>query len=119
MKREVLHVDDVPMWTRFVADGQLEDGLLDAWRAAYEALEQQIGEENMRDALRSCWSRSTSSWREHLTRPTPAAPGIGLQALARSGPADRVQREGSDMPRLLENIQQQVARTVFKVKITP
>ncbi|MBP9947880.1 MAG: hypothetical protein KBH14_15845, partial [Vicinamibacteria bacterium] len=57
-------------------------------------------------------------WREHLTAIEELRQSIGLQAYAQIDPLVAFKREGHDMyQQLVANIQRQVARTVFKVRI--
>jgi preprotein translocase subunit SecA len=60
-----------------------------------------------------------SHWREHLTAIDDLRQSIGLQAYAQVDPLVAFKKEGYDMyQQLQENIRRQVARTVFKVRIT-
>jgi preprotein translocase subunit SecA len=78
-----------------------------------------VGDENMRRVEHWLLLESIDyHWREHLTAIDDLRQSIGLQAYAQVDPLVAFKREGHDMyTQLLENIRQQVARTVFKVRI--
>jgi len=119
--REILHPEDVPSLDEMRELGdELKDELLDRAEDRYENIEQTIGEENMRRVEHWLLLESIDyHWREHLTAIDDLRQSIGLQAYAQVDPLVAFKREGHDMyTQLLENIQQQVAKTVFKVRIT-
>ena len=99
---------------------ELADEVLDRAEDRYEQIEELIGEENMRKVENWILLESIDShWREHLTAIEDLRQSIGLQAYAQIDPLVAFKREGFDMFRQLqENIRRQVARTVFKVRVT-
>ena len=118
--REVLMPEDLP--TPEDLDGlgdELQDEVLDRAEDRYEEIEKVVGEDNMRKVEHWLLLESIDQhWREHLTAIEELRQSIGLQAYAQIDPLVAFKKEGYDMyVQLQENIRQQVARTVFKVKI--
>ncbi len=117
---EILPPEDVPSIEEMQELGEeLSDEILDRAEDRYEAVEQLVGEENMRKVEHWLLLESIDQhWREHLTAIEELRQSIGLQAYAQIDPLVAFKREGYDMYlQLQENIRRQVARTVFKVKI--
>nr|WP_237728175.1 preprotein translocase subunit SecA [Cellulomonas sp. APG4] len=80
--------------SRLTRDMLLEEILSDA-RVAYEAREEQIGSENMRQLERRVvLSVLDRKWREHLYEMDYLKDGIGLRAMAQRDPLVEYQREG-------------------------
>jgi len=98
---------------------ELCDEMLDRAEDRYEAIEAAIGEENVRKVEHWLLLEAIDThWREHLTAIEELRQSIGLQAYAQVDPLVAFKREGHDMyQQLVANIQRQVARTVFKVRI--
>ncbi|MCC7365890.1 MAG: preprotein translocase subunit SecA [Dehalococcoidia bacterium] len=118
--REVLPADDVPGIDEMGELGDdLQDEILDRAEDRYEALEQTVGDENMRRVEHWLLLETIDfHWREHLTAIEDLRQSIGLQAYAQVDPLVAFKREGHDMyQQLVQNIQRQVARTVFKVRV--
>jgi preprotein translocase subunit SecA len=99
---------------------ELRDEMLDRAEDRYEQIEEMVGEENMRKVEHWLLIESIDThWREHLTAIEELRQSIGLQAYAQVDPLVAFKREGHDMyQQLVANIRKQVARTVFKVRIT-
>jgi preprotein translocase subunit SecA len=119
--REVLYAEDLPTIEEMQEAGdELEAEILDRAEDRYETIESTIGEENMRRVEHWLLLESIDyHWREHLTAIDDLRQSIGLQAYAQVDPLVAFKREGHDMyTQLLGNIRRQVARTVFKVRIT-
>ena len=77
---------------------QLEEEILSAVRLAYEAREDEIGEEAMRELERRVvLSVIDRKWRDHLYEMDSLKDGIGLRAMAQRDPLVEYQREGFDM----------------------
>jgi preprotein translocase subunit SecA len=119
--REIMYPDDLPTIEEMQEAGdELDAEILDRVEDRYETIESTIGEENMRKV--ELWLLLESidyHWREHLTAIDDLRQSIGLQAYAQVDPLVAFKREGHDMyQQLSANIRRQVARTVFKVKIT-
>ncbi|MGE5595017.1 MAG: preprotein translocase subunit SecA, partial [Hyphomicrobiales bacterium] len=119
--REILPPEDLPDHDEIEDLGdELKDELLDRVEDRYEQFEQTVGEENMRKVEHWLLLESIDfHWREHLTAVEDLRQSIGLQAYAQIDPLVAFKREGYDMfTQLQDNIRRQVARTVFKVKVT-
>ncbi len=118
---EILMPEDMPTIDE-MADlrGELTDEILDRAEDRYEQIEELIGDANMRNVENWLLLESIDShWREHLTAIEDLRQSIGLQAYAQIDPLVAFKREGYDMfQQLQENIRRQVARTVFKVRVT-
>ncbi len=119
--REILPAEAVPPVEEMAALGEdLSDEVLDRAEDRYEQMEGLIGEENMRRVERWLLLESIDfHWREHLTAVEDLRQSIGLQAYAQVDPLVAFKREGYDMFQQLQgNIRRQVARTVFRVRVT-
>ena len=117
---EIFPVDDMPAFEEMQELGdELCAEMLDRAEDRYELIEQAIGEENVRKVEHWLLLEAIDThWREHLTAIEELRQSIGLQAYAQVDPLVAFKREGHDMyQQLVANIQRQVARTVFKVKI--
>ncbi|MBK6319089.1 MAG: preprotein translocase subunit SecA [Dehalococcoidia bacterium] len=117
---EILPADDVPPIQEMQDLGEeLCDEILDRAEDRYEAIEAAIGEESVRKVEHWLLLEAIDThWREHLTAIEELRQSIGLQAYAQIDPLVAFKREGHDMyQQLVANIQRQVARTVFKVRI--
>ncbi len=118
--REILLPEDLPTIEEMQELGdELSDEILDRAEDRYEAIEETIGEENMRKVEHWLLLESIDThWREHLTAIEELRQSIGLQAYAQVDPLVAFKREGHDMyQQLVQNIRKQVAKTVFKVRI--
>ncbi|MGH2634129.1 MAG: SEC-C metal-binding domain-containing protein, partial [Tepidiformaceae bacterium] len=118
--REVLMPEDLPTPEDIGSLGdELQDEVLDRAEDRYEEIEKVVGDDNMRKVEHWLLLESIDQhWREHLTAIEELRQSIGLQAYAQIDPLVAFKKEGYDMyTQLQENIRQQVARTVFKVKI--
>ncbi|HMO95749.1 MAG TPA: preprotein translocase subunit SecA [Tepidiformaceae bacterium] len=118
--REILMPEDLPTIDEMMDLGdELMDEILDRADDRYEAIEETIGEENMRKVEHWLLLESIDThWREHLTAIEELRQSIGLQAYAQVDPLVAFKREGHDMyQQLVQNIRKQVAKTVFKVRI--
>jgi preprotein translocase subunit SecA len=118
--REILMPEDLPTIDEMMDLGDaLEDEILDRADDRYEAIEETIGDENMRKVEHWLLLESIDThWREHLTAIEELRQSIGLQAYAQVDPLVAFKREGHDMyQQLVQNIRRQVAKTVFKVRI--
>jgi preprotein translocase subunit SecA len=118
--REILMPEDLPDIDEMAELGEeLADEVLDRAEDRYEAVEELVGEENMRKVEHWLLLESIDThWREHLTAIEELRQSIGLQAYAQIDPLVAFKTEGYDMfLQLQDNIRKQVARTVFKVRI--
>jgi preprotein translocase subunit SecA len=119
--REILLPEDVPTLDKMdELRAELTDEVLDRAEDRFEHIEELLGEENMRKVEKWLLLESIDfHWREHLTAIEDLRQSIGLQAYAQVDPLVAFKREGYDMfTQLQENIRRQVARTVFKVRVT-
>jgi len=119
--REIFPPEDVPSVQEMQELGdELTDEMLDRAEDRYEQIEEMVGAENMRKVEHWLLIESIDThWREHLTAIEELRQSIGLQAYAQVDPLVAFKREGHDMyQQLVANIRKQVARTVFKVRIT-
>ncbi len=118
--REIFPPEDLPTIEEMQDLGdELQDEMLDRAEDRYEQMETAVGEENMRKVEHWLLLEAIDThWREHLTAIEELRQSIGLQAYAQVDPLVAFKREGHDMyQQLVQNIQRQVARTLFKVRI--
>jgi preprotein translocase subunit SecA len=118
---ELLPQEDLPSGGELKELGEdLVDEICARAEDRYEQVEQTVGEENMRRVEHWLLLESIDyHWREHLTAVEDLRQSIGLQAYAQVDPLVAFKREGYDMfQQLQQNIRRQVARSIFKVKVT-
>ncbi len=118
--REILMAEDLPSIEEMQELGDdFKDEILDRAEDRYEAIEETIGEDQMRKVEKWLLLESIDThWREHLTAIEELRQSIGLQAYAQVDPLVAFKREGHDMyQQLVQNIRKQVAKTVFRVRI--
>jgi preprotein translocase subunit SecA len=86
--REILMAEDLPSLEEMAELGEeLQDEILDRAEDRYEAVEQMVGEENMRKVEHWLLLESIDQhWREHLTAIEELRQSIGLQAYAQEDP---------------------------------
>ena len=96
-----------------------EEILADA-RAAYEAREEELGTETMRELERRViLSVLDRKWREHLYEMDYLRDGIGLRAMAQRDPLVEYQREGFDLFRaMMDSIQEETVGLLFNLEVT-
>jgi preprotein translocase subunit SecA len=96
---------------------EIEDLILDAAEAAYEAKEKELGEEGMRLLERLLMLQTIDRlWVEHLTAMDEMRQGIGLQAYGQQDPLVAYKREAHDMwDQLLGNIRHTITRAIYHV----
>ncbi len=89
--------------------------------AAYEAREEELGEQNMRELERRVvLSVLDRKWREHLLEMDYLRNGIGLRAMAQRDPLVEYQREGFQLfEGMMDALREEVARLVFAVQVRP
>ena len=99
---------------------EIEALILDEAEAAYDAREQEMGEENMRLLERLLMLQTIDRlWVEHLTAMDEMRQGIGLQAYGQQDPLVAYKREAHDMwGQLLTTIRQNIARAIFHVGLS-
>ena len=96
-----------------------EEILADA-RAAYEAREEELGTETLRELERRViLSVLDRKWREHLYEMDYLRDGIGLRAMAQRDPLVEYQREGYDLFRaMMDSIQEETVGLLFNLEVT-
>ena len=96
-----------------------EEILADA-RAAYEAREEELGTETLRELERRViLSVLDRKWREHLYEMDYLRDGIGLRAMAQRDPLVEYQREGFDLFRaMMDSIQEETVGLLFNLEVT-
>jgi preprotein translocase subunit SecA len=96
-----------------------EEILADA-RAAYEAREEELGSEALRELERRViLSVLDRKWREHLYEMDYLRDGIGLRAMAQRDPLVEYQREGFDLfNAMMESIKEETVGLLFNLEVT-
>ncbi|MCU0300708.1 MAG: preprotein translocase subunit SecA [Candidatus Nanopelagicales bacterium] len=96
-----------------------EEILADA-RAAYEAREEELGAETMRELERRViLSVLDRKWREHLYEMDYLRDGIGLRAMAQRDPLVEYQREGFDLfNAMMDSIKEETVGLLFNLEVT-
>jgi preprotein translocase subunit SecA len=96
-----------------------EEILADA-RAAYEAREEELGSETMRELERRViLSVLDRKWREHLYEMDYLRDGIGLRAMAQRDPLVEYQREGYDLfNAMMDSIKEETVGLLFHLEVT-
>ncbi len=99
-------------------DFLLEEVLADA-RAAYEAREEELGSEALRELERRViLSVLDKKWREHLYEMDYLRDGIGLRAMAQRDPLIEYQREGYDLFRaMMDSIEEETVGLLFNLEV--
>ncbi len=100
-------------------DFLLEEIIADA-RAAYEAREDELGSEALRELERRViLSVLDRKWREHLYEMDYLRDGIGLRAMAQRDPLVEYQREGFDLfNAMMESIKEESVSLLFNLEVT-
>jgi preprotein translocase subunit SecA len=98
----------------------LEQRILDDARAAYQARENALGTEVMRELERKVLlSVLDRRWREHLYEMDYLQEGIGLRAMAQRDPLVEYQREGYELfAAMMDAIKEELATLVFNVEVS-
>ena len=98
---------------------QLTQLLVDDAQAAYEAREEELGSEVMRELERRVVLQVLDrKWREHLYEMDYLQEGIGLRAMAQRDPLVEYQREGFDMfAAMLDAIKEESVGFLFNVEV--
>jgi preprotein translocase subunit SecA len=97
----------------------LESSLLEDAHRAYEAREEELGSDAMRQFERLVLLQVIDrKWREHLYEMDYLQEGIGLRAHAQRDPLVEYQREGFDMfSQMLEGIKEEVVGYLFNLEV--
>ena len=98
---------------------QLAQDFVDDALAAYDAREEELGEDTMREVERQVMLQTLDhKWREHLYEMDYLREGIGLRAMAQRDPLVEYQREGGDMYNaMMEAFSAEVITQIFNVKV--
>ncbi|MGI5950842.1 MAG: preprotein translocase subunit SecA [Brooklawnia sp.] len=89
---------DQDEWETVDDQDELVEAFVEDAAAAYDAREESLGEENMRELERQVWLTVLDrKWREHLYEMDYLREGIGLRAMAQRDPLVEYQREGAQM----------------------
>lgn len=97
----------------------LREDVLALFNTAYEAKEQEIGEERMRELERMILIRVVDNkWMDHIDAMDQLRHGIGLRALGQQDPANAYANEGFEMfDLMIKNIKEDTAKFCFNVTI--
>ncbi|WP_092610208.1 preprotein translocase subunit SecA [Raineyella antarctica] len=100
-------------------DELVQDFQADAQKA-YDAREESLGEENMRELERRVLLTVLDrKWREHLYEMDYLREGIGLRAMAQRDPLIEYQREGAEMfKQMMSAFMEEVVGYLFNLEVT-
>src|SRR5690606_6286701 len=100
---------------------ELYDVLMSDATRHYEAREQELGEEAMREIERQVMLKVIDArWRDHLKEMDHLQEGINLRALGPKDPLSEWQREGFEMfGKLMETISREFVQYVMHVQVVP
>ena len=98
---------------------QLADAFAQDAARAYDAREESLGAENMRELERQVWLTVLDrKWREHLYEMDYLREGIGLRAMAQRDPLVEYQREGAQMfDAMREGFAEEVVGYLFNIDV--
>ena len=98
---------------------ELIEQLQEKAMAVYEAKEQQLGEQLMRELERVILLKVVDThWMDHIDAMHELRRGIGLQAYAQQDPVVAYKREGFDMfDEMINEIKDDTARTIFIARV--
>jgi preprotein translocase subunit SecA len=98
---------------------QLQEFLVEKSRAAYEAREEELGPETMRQIERAVMLRIVDEkWMDHLDAMDQLREGISLRAYGQKDPLIEYKFEGYEMfQNMIDAIQDDVVRYIFRVKL--
>ncbi len=97
----------------------LVDTAVEQALSAYDAREEELGTEVMRQVEKSVMlSIIDNKWREHLSEMDYLRAGIGLRAMGQRDPLTEYQREGYDMfQEMVESVKRDAVRYLFHVQL--
>ncbi len=98
---------------------QVVDRALDDARLAYDAREEELTPEVMRQVERSVMlSIIDNKWRDHLSEMDYLRAGIGLRAMGQRDPLTEYQREGYDLfAEMIESVRRDSVRYLYHVQL--
>ena len=100
---------------------ELVEAIQEDAERAYDAREEQLGEETMREFERQVLLTVLDrKWREHLYEMDYLREGIGLRAMAQRDPLIEYQREGGDMfNTMMDAFMEEVIGYLFNLEVKP
>jgi preprotein translocase subunit SecA len=100
---------------------EIQEGLIDEALAHWQAREEELGLENMRDLERFILLRVVDSkWMDHLDAMDQLRTGIGLRAYGQKDPLVEYKFEAYNMfQEMIDAIQEDVVRYLYKVRLVP
>jgi len=98
---------------------ELQEFLTERSRQAYDAREQELGQETMREIERIVMLRIVDEkWMDHLDAMDQLREGIGLRAYGQKDPLVEYKFEGYEMfQNMIDSIQDDVVRYIFRVNV--
>jgi len=109
--------------SQFVDEDLSQHKLVEAFvedaQAAYDAREQEVGEERMRTLERQVLLTVLDrKWREHLYEMDYLREGIGLRSMAQRDPLIEYQREGAGMfLEMMDSVMEEVVSFLFRIQV--
>ena len=99
--------------------GRLKEDIMALFEEAYEAKEEEIGKERMRELERMILIRVVDNkWMDHIDAMDQLRHGIGLRALGQQDPARAYANEGFEMfDLMIKNIKEDTAKFCFNVTV--
>ena len=97
---------------------ELVQAFVDDAQGAYDAREQELGEETMRNVERQVLLTVLDrKWREHLYEMDYLREGIGLRSMAQRDPLIEYQREGAGMfLEMMDSVMEEVVSFLFRIE---
>ena len=116
LSRDLISVEDLA----HVSREELREMLLDASRKTYEAKEEEVGSDRMRELERVLLLRVVDThWIDHIDAMEQLKQGIGLRAIGQEDPVRAYQIEGFDMfNEMIKFIQEETVRHLAHVTVT-
>lgn len=98
---------------------ELEEKIIELANAKYEAKEQELGEEKMRNIERIVFLQNVDEkWMAHIDAMDQFKTGIFLRAYAQRDPIVEFRKEGYDMfEQMIEEIKEDVVSMIYRVKL--
>ena len=98
---------------------KLVEAFVEDAQAAYDAREQEVGEERMRTLERQVLLTVLDrKWREHLYEMDYLREGIGLRSMAQRDPLIEYQREGAGMfLEMMDSVMEEVVSFLFRIQV--
>ena len=102
-----------------LSDESLKEMVLSTFETLYQAKEQELGTERMRELERMILIRVVDNkWMDHIDAMDQLKHGIGLRALGQQDPAAAYAQEGFDMfEEMIQNIKEETVKFCYNVTI--